>query len=478
MSVVENQSQPLILDHYMIDRVLGTGAMGVVYLARDIRIGRLVALKTLQTGHAFIDDLSSRQHFERFRREAELCGSLFHPNIVTLYEVGYENRRFTYLAMEFVDGESLHSLIRRHERIDLRTAVRIADDVLQGLAFAHARGVIHRDVKPANILLTLDGQAKVADFGVARSDTTTDDLSFRGQLLGTPHYMAPEHIAGRTIDGRADLFSVGVVMFEMFAGKKPFDGVGLTDVLFNVVHQATPQLAAAAPGVPTWCCEFVEHLLEKSPDQRPSSAAAASAELRRLTSAHMPVVMAQSEAPAVIVGRELRADDTPTTPLEVLQRSQWGFSRLLRTVPIKIAIPILVFQLAIAVAVSVRIARSTDDRPTVIFTPAELADFEARQSIMHEAKLLQRAGAYEASVRIYDSYLERYPWSSAAHEGREHALEAQRRKELAAAAAIAARSATRTKPAGEAARSARAERSEDERVSLWSRIRRFFRRGA
>ncbi|MHB0971358.1 MAG: serine/threonine-protein kinase [Thermoanaerobaculia bacterium] len=477
MSLAENQPQPLLLDHYAVDRVLGSGAMGVVYLARDIRIGRLVALKTLQKVHAPGDDLSSRQHFERFRREAELCGSLLHPNIVTLYEVGYENRRFTYLAMEFVDGESLLSLIRRHERIDLRTAVRIADDVLQGLAFAHARGVIHRDVKPANILLTLDGQAKVTDFGVARSDASTDDLSFRGQLLGTPHYMAPEHVAGKTIDGRADVFSVGVVMYEMLAGRKPFDGVGLTDVLFNVVHQAPPPLSAAAPGVPSWCCAFIERLLEKDPERRPASAAAASAELRRLMTTNLPVIMAQSEAPPVVVGRELRADDTPTTPLSLPQPARRERSKLLRTVPLRIALPILAFQLAIAIAISLQIGRSIEDRPTVIFTPAEMADFKARESMMHEAKLLYGAGAYAASIQVYDRYLERYPWSTAARDGREHALAAQRRAEelQAAARTEAARGPVTTR--GQTTASVASSDASTERASLWTRIRRFFRRG-
>jgi hypothetical protein len=192
---------------------------------------------------------------------------------------------------------------------------------------------------------------------------------------------------------------------------------------------------------------------------------------------NLPVIMAQSELPAVVVGRELRADDTPTTPLSLPQPARRERSRLLRTVPLRIALPILAFQLAIAIAISLQIGREIEDRPTVIFTPAEMAEFKLRDSMMHKAKLLYGAGAYGASVQVYDRYLERYPWSTAARDGRGHALAAQQRAEELEAAARAG-TASRPATAPRETTAAAASGQPAERPSFWTRIRRFFRRGA
>src|SRR5712692_4198108 len=187
---------PKELAHYEIIHLLGKGAMGWVYLARDRRIGRRVALKVIHLApNAFEDTTSANEFYRRLQREAEVCGSLLHPNIVTLYEVGYENDRLSYLAMEYVEGETLLELQRRSgAALTVDTVLTIAADVLRGLEYAHAKGIVHRDIKPANILIATDGTAKIADFGIARPQGSS--MTRAGSLMGTPNYMSPEQVIG------------------------------------------------------------------------------------------------------------------------------------------------------------------------------------------------------------------------------------------------------------------------------------------
>src|SRR5207245_3115242 len=153
---------------YEVESVLGKGAMGMVYLARDRRIGRRVALKTVQVQQQFEDESEATEFYQRLQREAEVCGAMQHPNIVTLYEPGYENNVISFLATEWVDGESLRDRLKRSKPLPPEDALRISEDILRGLAYAHQKGVIHRDIKPANILLSTDAQAKIADFRIPR----------------------------------------------------------------------------------------------------------------------------------------------------------------------------------------------------------------------------------------------------------------------------------------------------------------------
>src|SRR2546428_6215976 len=177
---------------YEIIHLLGKGAMGSVYLARDRRIGRRVALKVVHLApNAFEDTTSADEFYRRLQREAEVYGALLHANIVTLYDVGYENERVTWLAMEYVEGETLLELQRRSGRVlGLDVVTGIAIDVLRGLEYANAKGIIHRDIKPANILIATDGTAKIADFGIARP--LDSSMTRAGSLMGTPNYMSPE----------------------------------------------------------------------------------------------------------------------------------------------------------------------------------------------------------------------------------------------------------------------------------------------
>ncbi|MEO6260571.1 MAG: serine/threonine-protein kinase, partial [Thermoanaerobaculia bacterium] len=175
---------------YDIESLLGKGSIGKVYLARHRRIGRLVALKTVRPEYRFEDDLDRNEFYKRFQREAEVSGLLQHPNVVTLYEVGYDGDAVSFLASEYVDGESLQTRLRRTRPLPLAEALRLASDILRGLHYAHSKGVIHRDIKPANILTTADGQAKIADFGIARPMESS--MTGTNSLLGTPNYMSPE----------------------------------------------------------------------------------------------------------------------------------------------------------------------------------------------------------------------------------------------------------------------------------------------
>lgn len=485
--------EPLIFDHYEVVRTLGTGATGVVYLGRDVRIGREVALKTLQENkQRFGDEAAENEYFERFRREAELSGSLVHPNIITLYEVGYNGRRISYLAMEYVEGESLLSMLRRKDRLPVASACRVIDDILQGLTYAHGRGIIHRDIKPANILVTMDGRAKIADFGVARS-ARSGAITHVGQLLGTPHYMAPEQVAGRDVDGRSDLFSLGAVFYELLTGKKPFEGRNITDVLFAVVNSPIRSVSEFRSDIPGWCQRFVERLLNKVPEERYESAAAASREFRahlKQNDIHIDTPFALETPVEVQMG--LATEETPTTPLySPLLEAELSDSlskRPMKDRPVskKISLGIIGVGTLLVLGTIFMLDRNLESmekhQPPVVN-----ADLDEKRAILHEASVLYDAGAYKESLARYDSYLAKYPWSDVAAEGRNRTLDALQRAEEAK---------SRTQRIVELARKKRRTRetprpdpvsiaettstrvpepkAEPEKPSVWRRIRRVF----
>src|ERR1051325_516882 len=231
-------SDPRQCGDYDVESLLGKGSIGKVYLAKHRRIGRYVALKVVQGDQRFEDDEDQRDFYKRLQREAELCGALQHPNIVTLYDVGYAGERVEFLATEYVDGETLLARLKRTRPLPLGEALSIGADLLRALAYAHAKGIIHRDIKPANILLTSEGQAKIADFGIARR--LESSLTGINLLVGTPNYMSPEQVRSAPVTTRSDLFSAGVVLYEMLTGSKPFASQELSSVLYNVVNLDPP----------------------------------------------------------------------------------------------------------------------------------------------------------------------------------------------------------------------------------------------
>jgi serine/threonine protein kinase len=414
----------MLFDHYEVIRVLGHGAMGLVYLSRDVRIGRLAALKTMKTGKLPVQDDEALEEFmARFKREAEVCGSLVHQNIVTLYEVGYSNRRIQYLAMEYVEGESLSSLLQRRRRLEIDLAAQITLDVLRGLEYAHERHVVHRDIKPANVLVARDGHAKIGDFGVARS--VRENISHRtraGHLLGTPYYMAPEHIAGKEVDRRSDLFSVGVMFFEMLSGRRPFEGDSIMDVLYDVVNSPTPSLRAAAPDLPRWAEIYASRLLEKKPSSRFISAAAAAGELERLLGVHREATgtSAGVRPLADLVKRELPADLTPTTPI-VSSRAYWrqiGEKRIDR----RLSIGLLLAVALLVGAPMAWIASRVHEPPSPAIDTQQQHEIEQRKRMLEDARLLLDAGAHQQALERYERVLAAFPDNRSAIEGREEAL--------------------------------------------------------
>ncbi|MFW6175846.1 MAG: serine/threonine-protein kinase, partial [Acidobacteriota bacterium] len=257
---------PTQLGRYKILDEIGRGAMGVVYLAKDPLIGRLVALKTFRMGQALAG--SELDLFRnRFIREAQSAGILSHPNIVTIHDVVEQSEEgATFIAMEYVRGTDLKGILASEGRLSLDEVVPVVTQVAEGLDYAHSKGVVHRDVKPANILITEERQVKLTDFGIARLDASS--LTTEGQLLGTPNYMAPEQIQGQPTDHRADVFSLGVVLYEMLTGEKPFKGENVTVVTHRIVYDDYTAPEEHLGHQPPPVLEVLRRALAKDPDER------------------------------------------------------------------------------------------------------------------------------------------------------------------------------------------------------------------
>jgi eukaryotic-like serine/threonine-protein kinase len=251
------------LGRYEVVKELGRGAMGTVYLGKDPRINRDVAIKTLR--YEEVDEEQLAEVKKRFFREAEAAGKLSHPNIVTIYDVG-EDYEIAYMAMELLEGSDLAKYCHKDNLLPLPEVVRIVNSVAKALDYAHENGVVHRDIKPANIMILKSGEIRVADFGIARVMTSSKTQT--GVVLGTPSYMSPEQIAGQKVDGRSDLFSLGVVFYELLTGEKPFQGDSIATLMFNITTSAPPSLKEIAPGLPEKCIAIIERLLAKDRESR------------------------------------------------------------------------------------------------------------------------------------------------------------------------------------------------------------------
>ncbi|MEY2549567.1 MAG: eukaryotic-like serine/threonine-protein kinase [Verrucomicrobiota bacterium] len=256
------------LGRYEIVRELGKGAMGIVYLAKDPLIGRLVALKTIRPS-AHADDEDTREFQQRFVREAQAAGILNHPSIVTVHDIGQdEPSGMSFIAMEYVEGQNLKEVLAQGRPLSFEQAADICAQVAEGLDFAHAKGIVHRDVKPANIILLEGNRAKITDFGIAKITSGVANLTTTGQFLGTPNYMAPEQIKGTPVDGRSDIFSLGICLYECLTHRKPFGGDSLTSISYKIVHEPFPPLHEINPTIPEGFADVVTHCLEKDPSKR------------------------------------------------------------------------------------------------------------------------------------------------------------------------------------------------------------------
>ncbi|MEM7243831.1 MAG: serine/threonine-protein kinase [Acidobacteriota bacterium] len=254
------------LGRYKIHRELGRGAMGVVYEAEDPKIGRQVALKVL-LNIAGLGEAEEEEFRSRFFREARTAGRLAHPNIVVIHDVDHdEDLGTSYMAMEFLTGQSVYDHLRSGVKFTREQAVDICIQTAEGLDHAHRQGVTHRDVKPANLMYLEDGTIKIADFGIAK--VSTSNLTKTGQFLGTPNYMSPEQVIGHAIDGRSDLFSLGIILYELLTGEKPFMGSSLTTITYQIVNIDPIEPSKILPGIPKVYDEIVGKLLKKAPDER------------------------------------------------------------------------------------------------------------------------------------------------------------------------------------------------------------------
>jgi serine/threonine-protein kinase len=255
---------PRTLGRYKVLKELGRGAMGVVYLGKDPTIQRFVAIKTMR-----LDDVDDRDKLQevktRFFREAESTGRLSHPNIVTIFDAGEEDD-LGYIAMELLQGTTLKEWSRTPNLMPLDKLIPILATTADAMDYAHQQGIVHRDIKPANIMLTDDQVVKVMDFGIAKmassSKTTTQTV------MGTPTYMSPEQIAGKKVDGRSDIFSLGVVMSELLTGQPPFTGDNVSAVLFAITNTPHPKLAALRPDLPPIVQDILDSALQKDPVHR------------------------------------------------------------------------------------------------------------------------------------------------------------------------------------------------------------------
>ena len=261
-----------IAGRYEVEELVGHGGMSSVYKARDALLERHVALKILHEEYSNDEDF-----VERFKREARSVAQLQHPNIVTVIDRGEEDGR-QFIVFEYVKGENLKEHVVRKGRLDVREALEIADEVARGLAFAHGQGLIHRDVKPQNVLLNGDGRAKVTDFGIART-LDVDGMTQTGTILGTSNYIAPEQASGQPVDAHSDVYALGAVLYELLAGEVPFPGESFVAVAMKHMHEPAPNLLDVRRDVPLRVAAAVDRALEKDPKQRFPTMEAFAAEL-------------------------------------------------------------------------------------------------------------------------------------------------------------------------------------------------------
>ena len=267
--------EPAQLGRYVIQSELGRGAMGVVYKALDSVLERPVAVKTVNIS---LEREHADKYEQRFYQEARAAGGLNHPNIVTIHDVGKAGD-VVFMAMEYIEGVELRTLIGEGRPLRVSQALSIAAQVAEGLAYAHQRGVVHRDIKPANIMVVANGPVKITDFGIARM-RGTGDLTQTGMLLGSPKYMSPEQVIGKRADHRSDIFSLGVILYEMLCGAAPFNGENVTALMYQIVNFVPPAPSSVNDAVPQLADYIIAKMLAKPLEERYQDAAEVARDLR------------------------------------------------------------------------------------------------------------------------------------------------------------------------------------------------------
>lgn len=299
------------MGRYEIVGEIGRGAMGAVWRARDPKLGREVAIKTIAAAAASGQD--REEVAGRFEREARVAARLTHPGVVAVYDAGHEGDDL-YLVMELVDGDSLAHRLARGDFPAAAEALEIAAQAADALASAHEAGVIHRDIKPANLLLTRDGRVKVSDFGVAKAIGEQTDLTRTGMMVGSPAYMAPEQVKGMQLDGRSDLFSLGVVLFEMVCGRKPFPADTVTALVYQILHADPLGDADVTASLNADLSMFLRQVLAKDREERIPDARTFAARARSLAAALRAGSGAVETAPTALLARTAPAKAAAPAP--------------------------------------------------------------------------------------------------------------------------------------------------------------------
>lgn len=263
---------------YDILSILGKGAMGIVYKALDPDIDRKVAIKTIRFDLAS-EETDTEEIMERFMREAQAAGKLTHPNIITIFDVGREED-LTYIVMQLIEGPSLQRLIAQGEKFSVSEVTKLMERVCKGLDYAHQNGIVHRDIKPGNILLDYNKRPYICDFGVARIDTST--LTQSGTAVGTPSYMSPEQVIGKKIDKRSDIFSIGCILYEILTGRRPFEAESITTVIYKIINEEPPAISELKKGLPAGFEKIVTKALAKDPNDRYQNCKQLAEDLRNL----------------------------------------------------------------------------------------------------------------------------------------------------------------------------------------------------
>jgi predicted Ser/Thr protein kinase len=272
MADLDNLNLPRTIGRYQVLRLLGSGAMGSVVLAEDPRIKRKVAIKLMKLD-AVKTEADKHEHLMRFQREAEVSGLLNHPGIVAIYDVGEEEGYGPFLAMEYVPGKPLDGLMKEGGALPTKEKLRIAAGLAEALDHAHAKGIIHRDVKPGNVMVGEDGRTKLMDFGIAKREDAS--LTQTGIFLGTPSYASPEQIREGTVDSRSDIFSFGVLVFELMSGQSPFPGTSINTILYRIVNEPPIEVQPPVLGVlPEGWRRVFDKVLAKRPEDRYATCAA------------------------------------------------------------------------------------------------------------------------------------------------------------------------------------------------------------
>ncbi len=286
---------PARIGRFEIVRELGRGAMGLVYLAHDPKIERQVAIKTIHKSAA-LPEAEAEESRQRFMREAQAAGKLIHQGIVTIFDVG-EDQGISYIAMEYIEGKNLEAATKPEHLLPADQVVRLMIQACHALDYAHQHRIIHRDVKPANLMVVGERQLKITDFGLAKNPSA--NLTSAGTLIGTPNYMSPEQIMGKPLDGRSDLFSLGVVLYELLTGEKPFGGDTVSTIIYKVLHEHPKPPDAVNPRVPSALAKVLMKSIDKDPARRHQSGAEFAAELQSWLEADAAVAAAaKAGAPA------------------------------------------------------------------------------------------------------------------------------------------------------------------------------------